>query len=372
MSDRKLATVERILDIVPIPGADRISLAKVKGWSCVIAKKDSMKIGDLIVYFEIDSIVPDKPEFDFLKDSKFRIKSRKFKGAVSQGLIMLLSILPSRNWKEGDDVSDTIGVRKYDPEGDAEAKMMEQKEKIAKTRLEKYLYSQKWYRKLLRFLTGEKQKGFPSFLPKSDEERLQNLKDDFCEREQNTEWTVTRKIDGQSLSAILMKNPNRFMRLFGKPYIFILCSRNLKLGKYTPNNNYWKVAKKYDLENVMTRLIGNNEWVALQGESLAPGIQKNKYALTDNELYIYNLVYPTGRVDDKTFRPMLEREGLKVVPLESYTFKLGATVAESVEKAKLKSVLKPDTWEEGLVLRDYSRGISFKIINPEFLLFWDL
>jgi RNA ligase (TIGR02306 family) len=218
-------------------------------------------------------------------------------------------------------------------------------------------------------LTGEKQRGFPKFISRSDEIRIQNLGDSFCQKEKDTAFTACSKIDGQSLTAALMKNPNRLARLFGNPYIFILCSRNLKLGKYDPNNNYWKMAKKYDLENKLKLLIGNNDWVAVQGESVGVGIQENKYKLTDNRLYIFNLIYPSGRVDDKTFRPKLEEMGLPCVPLYSYDFHLGNTVAESVEKVTgLTGGFVEGIMDEGVVVRDYSRDISFKIINPLFLL----
>ena len=122
MSERKLATVQKILNINPIVGADRIEVATVLGWQCVIAKKDNFKIGDLVVYFEIDSILPDKPIFDFMRDRKFKVKTIRLKKQISQGLIMPISILPEKKWNEGDDVTEILEVTKYDPQREEEEK----------------------------------------------------------------------------------------------------------------------------------------------------------------------------------------------------------------------------------------------------------
>ena len=114
---RRLATIQKILDLKPIPNADNILCATVQGWELVV-KKDEFKIGDLCVYIEIDSIVPDKPEFEFLRDRKFRVKTIKLRKQISQGLALPLSILPQGKYKEDDDVTEILGVIKYDPEGD--------------------------------------------------------------------------------------------------------------------------------------------------------------------------------------------------------------------------------------------------------------
>jgi len=112
MSDsRHLATVQKIVNISPIPGGDRIQLTKVLGWQCVTNKKDNFKVGDLVVYFEIDSQLPAKPEFEFLKDVKYRIKTRKFLKTVSMGLIMPLSILKNYGELKYDNDGNIIGIR---------------------------------------------------------------------------------------------------------------------------------------------------------------------------------------------------------------------------------------------------------------------
>ena len=90
--ERKLAHIELIESLKPIIGADKIEVATVLGWECVV-KKDEFKVGDKIIYIEVDSVLPEKPEFEFLRDRKFKIKTIKLKGQISMGLILPLNIL---------------------------------------------------------------------------------------------------------------------------------------------------------------------------------------------------------------------------------------------------------------------------------------
>ena len=112
---RQLATIRQISDIRPIPGADRIVVAQVDGWECVV-QKDEFHVGDTIVYVEVDSIVPERPEFEFLRDRKFRVRTIKLRGQVSQGLVLPLTILPEGNYPMGCDVTSILGIKKHDPE----------------------------------------------------------------------------------------------------------------------------------------------------------------------------------------------------------------------------------------------------------------
>lgn len=113
---RKLATIREISNIRPIEGADKIVVAQVDGWECVV-QKDEFQIGQHIVYIEVDSIVPERPEFEFLRPRKFRVRTIKLRGQVSQGLVLPLSILPNGTGCDlGDDVTDALGIKKYDPE----------------------------------------------------------------------------------------------------------------------------------------------------------------------------------------------------------------------------------------------------------------
>ena len=111
---RKLVSIQEIKDIKPIENADKIEVVKVLGWN-VVVKKDEFKIGDKIVYAEIDSLFPEKEEFEFLRDRHFRIRTIRLRGQVSQGICFPMDILPEGNYEIGDDVTKILGVTKYEP-----------------------------------------------------------------------------------------------------------------------------------------------------------------------------------------------------------------------------------------------------------------
>lgn len=112
---RKLATIRKINDLKTIENADKICIAIVDGWQCIV-KKDEFKIGDEVIYIEIDSIVPEREEFEFLRKRNFRVRTIKLRGYVSQGLVLPLSFLPDKKYNLDDDVTDILGITKYDPE----------------------------------------------------------------------------------------------------------------------------------------------------------------------------------------------------------------------------------------------------------------
>jgi len=361
---RKLASIQKILSISPIEGADKIEKATVLGWECVIAKKDNFKVGDLVVYIEVDSIVPEKPEFEFLRDRKFRVRTIRLKKQVSQGLVLPLSVLPdNKKYSEDDDVTDILKIRKYDPEGDAELKLQEERLKHSKNKLEKFLAKYKWYRKILSFFNPKKEKGFPKFIKKTDEDRIQ-LFPNIVNTEKDTVFSVTEKVDGCSATYFLVADKNWLGK---KKYRFGVCSRNLYL-KNPDNSSYWTVAKQYDIENILKKIIQKNDFVAIQGEILGSNIQGNKYKIINGyKLKCFNLIYPDKKVNSEEANLILGSEGLEFVPILDNNFKLKPSISENVDYAKGKSVLA-DIQREGVVVRNYEKGISFKIINPEFLL----
>ncbi len=215
--ERKLATIRKITNITPIEGADKIELVTVGGWKVVAAKDVNHKIGDLVVYCEIDSFLPIKEEFEFLRKSSykklsdgtegFRLKTIKLRGQVSQGLILpikelsIFQFASSSNLSEGDDVTDILGITKYEPPIPAE-------------------------------LAGKVKGGFPHFIPKTDEERVQNLSKEYDEwkLQSKHKFYVTEKLDGSSATYYI------------KDGVFGVCSRNLELLE-TEGNTFWKVAR---------------------------------------------------------------------------------------------------------------------------------
>ncbi|MBR4023526.1 MAG: hypothetical protein IKI94_13215 [Ruminococcus sp.] len=354
---RKLASIKAISDIIPIEGKDRIVLAMVDGWS-VIVKKDEFKIGDKCVYVEIDSVLPAKPEFEFLSKNNYRIKTMKMAGVISQGICFPLSILPEGEYKLEDDVTEIIGIKQYEKTMDKETEGSEVSTKAKK--YPKFLMRFKWFRKLV--LPKKQKKGFPDFISKTDETRIQNMP--FILNDKR-EWIVTEKIDGQSGTFCLVRHKSRIPLIKDK-FEYIVCSRNLRLGA-KDNSSYWRVSDKYQIENALKNMIGDRDWIALQGECIASNVQGNKYKVTEPDLYIFNLIYPTGRMNSLTAQSICNQHGLKFVPIIATDYVLPDTVNEVLDYAHGQSQLH-ETLREGLVFRSKDGKQSFKAVDPLFLL----
>lgn len=355
---RKLASIQIVKDTEPIEGRDRIELAHVLGWQ-IIVKKDEFHSGDLCVFVEPDALMPEKPEFEFLRPKKFRIKTMKMAGVLSQGICFPMDILPPNgDYKVGDDVTELLGIVKYDEYGEKEEAEKEDK-RVAK-KYPAFLMRWSWFRKLV-LPSKRKQRGFPSFLSKTDETRVQNIPEILNVKEP---FAVTEKVDGCSLTACLVKTRT----WYGKPtYEFILCSRTLRLW-HDDNNHYWRASKKYDLPEVLKRMIGDNAWIAIQGECVGPKIQGNPYKLHDVDLYVFNIVYPTGRLDPLTTQTLCKESGLQPVPLVSRAVILPDTVNEMLDMATGESVVTKGVMREGLVLRSLDGKYSFKAVSPDYLI----
>ena len=341
---RKLASIRVISDIQPIEGADAIELAIVDGWKVVVAKNVGHQIGNKVVYCEIDSFLPIEPEFEFLRKSSFkkmgeeegfRLKTIKLRGQVSQGLLIPLDdaieVMKRRNGEVytemlevGKDVSQLLGIQKYEPPIPAE-------------------------------LAGKVKGLFPSFLRKTDEERVQNLKTEYEEwKNSDKTFYVTEKLDGSSATFYI------------KDDVFGVCSRNLELLE-TEGNTFWKVARELDLETKMREFGGN---FSLQGELIGEGIQGNPYKIKGQTVRIFN-VFDIDMGEylplDK-FKFIVEHLGLETIPILDEDFKLPDSVDELLVYADAKSVLNPNFDREGVVIRSTDRTVSFKSISNKFLL----
>jgi RNA ligase (TIGR02306 family) len=340
--ERKLASIQKVVDLQPIENADAIEVATILGWHCVV-KKGEVEIGQPVVYFEVDSILPtDKPEFAFLEKSHGRIKTIKLRGQISQGLALPLSTITYQDlsvFNEDDDVTELLGVTKYEPPepgcgGGAN-------------------------------LGGRSRGNFPHFLHKTDEIRIQSVPG-VLERHRGKKFYISEKIDGSSFTSYLNED------------IFGICSRNLDLMRDEDadgniKNVFWKTAVKIGLED-RVRSLGNLN-LGFQGELAGPGIQKNKYGLTDYEIFFFN-VYDIDEhkyLDLHDFQCVIEGIGLRTVPILD-VIELNHTVDQLVEMSKGSSILKP-VKREGIIFRpiiedfDPKLGrLSFKVINPEFLL----
>lgn len=354
---RKLASVKIIKRLTPIEGKDRIELAEVDGWK-VIVKKGEFKPGGKCVYVEIDSVLPEKPEFEFLRKSNFRIKTMKMAGTVSQGICFPMSVLPEKEYKEGDDVTDILGIKQYERTMD--------KGEPGNNKKPSPLMRVPVLRKILSRKKAVRTE-FPNFVSKTDEIRIQNIPGIL--NENGIKWIATEKIDGQSGTFCLTRHKSKipFMR---DKFEYMVCSRNYRLAK-KDSSSYWQVSDKYHVEEALKKLIGKREWVVIQGECVAPNVQGNKYNVKEADLYVFNLIYPDeGRICSTIAEHLCEEVGLKFVPIIAENMTLPETVDEVLEFAHGKSKIG-DTLREGVVFRSTDGKRSFKAVDPLFLLKYD-
>ena len=333
--ERKLASIQTILSLTPIPGADAILLAKVLGWELVV-KKSEFQVGDPCVYFELDSILPIASWNDHLRKDPLkplRVKTIRLRGQLSQGLALPMSLLPPAEYYIGQDVSELVGVKKYEPVIPA-------------------------------CLAGTVKGNFPAFLHKTDEIRLQSAPEVLDEAiSMGLILVGTLKMDGTSFTS------------YRRDADFGVCSRNLDL-KETEDNTHWKLARELKLEEILRSEPRN---LAIQGELVGPGIQGNRLGLSSPELHLFNLFdIDTGKyLGFEDLREFGKRHGLNVVKVVGHNdFGTGGvtTVARMLEVA---SALNYDngTPAEGIVWRPmcetYSRCLkgrmSFKTISNRYL-----
>lgn len=360
---RSLATIQTINKIEPIEGADRIELATILGWH-VVVKKGEFNVGDKCVYIEIDSLLPEKPEFEFLRKKKFRIKTMRVRGVISQGICFPLSVvgLDEEKYKIGDDVTEILGVTKYDLDDDAD--LEDKTSTKVNSKFVKFLMRYKFFRKIF----SKKKKrgdGFPTeYISKTDETRIQSMPW-VLERDCGEYYYSCEKLDGQSGSFLLVKNkfPHN---IFGKKYEYIVASRN----RIAPqDSSYTKVSEKYNVEEVLKSIAKEygSSMVAIQGEVIGDKIQGNKYKISGHQLYVFNLIIDGKLKNIREMHDILDKYNMLIVPLV-WEGQLNHTVDEVIEMSKGKSHLAKRN-REGLVFRKLSDPrVSFKAINPEFLL----
>ena len=347
MAERKLASVQKIKNLEPIEGRDRIMLATVEGWKVIVGKQD-FKVGDLCIYIEIDSVLPDRPEFEQARKRSNRIRTMKMAGVYSQGIVYPMSILPSGNWKEGDDVTAILGITKYDEyAGEESVGVSNLKKKYNKFQL-------LWY-KFFGF-PQRKKGGFTSLVSKTDEIRIQNIPEALKNKEP---VIVTEKVDGMSMTVTLERT------FFSDK--FNVYSRNLRVGK--DNSAYWKAAETYDLEDRMSLMLEENggRWLAIQGEVAGPSIQKNPYQLKEVDFFVFNIIDSSGRWGTEKMVEWCYRYGLTPVPVLDTDYILPDTVDGMLQYATNKSLINPNVLREGVVVRSKDGQKSFKAVSPEYL-----
>ncbi|NQS89142.1 RNA ligase (ATP) [Patescibacteria group bacterium] len=326
---RKLVSVQKIKKITPIEGADKIEVAQVKGWE-VVVQKGLHEEGDNVIYFEIDSFLPVKPEYEFLLRGSspkkmfldgeevegIRLKTIKLRGQISQGLVMPLE---DKGRKIGEELTKELGVLKYE-------------------------------QPISPSLAGKVKGSFPEFIPKTDEERIQNMEYLLGG------FYVTEKLDGTSTT--FYKKDNQLG----------VCSKNLEL--MDSGQTQWKIAKELELEKNIP------DGISIQGELVGEGIQKNPLKLSGIQFFCFNVFSIDSGVylDFEDFVKFCYIRKIEIVPVVITDYSLPNSMEEILEHAEGKSILGKDCEREGIVVRPKIElkhnkdRLSFKVISNKYLL----
>lgn len=378
---RALAYITEIDELKPIPNYDRVEHARVKGWWTIV-KKGEFQVGDKAVYFEVDSKVPsDDERFSFLENKHYKIKTQKMCKVYSQGLALPLSLFPELQDKNiGDDVTEALKIT-YASEEDAARKtnkvdpnakyksMAKRRPKLFANPIVRRIMRYSIGRKIMFLLFGRKKdnpKKFPDWIVKTDETRIENAPFYL----QSTEkWIKTEKCDGTSCTFAvdrLKKGKNKFD--------FIVCSRNVRQADreqacYHESNIYWELADKYDIEKILTQFATENSYnrVVLQGEGVG-SVQGNPYKLTENKLFVFNLIIDGTRLGTVEMADFCKNHGLTSVPIIDTAYELPKTMEEMKLEADGYSELNPKVKREGFVYRSQNGQQSFKNVSREYLL----
>lgn len=338
--ERKLVSVQRVVSIHPIEGADAIEAVQINGWQCV-AKKGEFRVGDLGVYLEIDTIPPDIPNFQFLwtprgqapgsvvRPEKYRIRTMRLRGALSQGLLMPLATLGlPGDLAEGTDLTETLGATKYEPP--------------------------------LPTGMGEARAPFPRRVPKTDEIRVQSMPAVLDEL-RGLPYVITLKMDGTSSTFLIDPDDDSFHA----------CGRNWSIQ---PGDNcYWAVASSLDLEK---RLRAAGPY-AIQGEICGPGVQKNPLGLKRLSLFLFSAwdLEAHRFLSDGELRALAARLGVEAVAIveqgESFSHDQASLLA--LAEGKYPGT---NNEREGIVIRPLQERfsptlngrLSFKAISNRYLL----
>lgn len=398
--ERELAYVVKVDDVLDMEGANN-QIAVVGGWT-IFVKRGQFKPGDLAIYIEIDSKVPPTEQFEFLSKYDYKVKTQRFvKGKViSQGLLMspdqfgwtyirgteeLVSTITDGKGgtlKEGDFLTDLLNITYYEPEDNS--RKASEAEIIKEKKANEY---DKWVKKhpllsKIGFIVRLKKKAinkkykknksklvWPSWVVKTDEERVQNLTRYFRENseERKHTYTATEKLDGAS-STFTAK------RIGKKKFEYYICSRNMVYNENASDNMWIEMSKKYDMKNVCISILKrftDLSYVTIQGETYGT-VQKRKYG-NDNRMAIFNLIFGFNDGVVERFDPVKmaifiksEYPNLECVPIVAKNIELPATCEDILKMAGGPSAIDGGM-REGLVFRSEDGRISFKAVDNKYL-----
>lgn len=349
-----LATVQIIKHIENIDGADNIVLAFVLGWQ-VVVKKNEFRVGDKICYIQIDTVVPDLPEYTFLKERKFRVRTIKLRGQISQGLIVPL---PPGICREGDDLTAVLGVKKYEkpdnnPVFDRTPKMP------AKWYMRwLHIFRYNYLYRAMPWLRAKSRSDFPKHLvPITDEVRIQN-NPGILQSHRGRDFVVTHKLDGSSITIIHTKTPGRSR--------FRICSRRFEL--HGTGNDWHRVFRETDFGRHILKLVAHygTDRIIVQGEAIGK-FNGNHHNLKKDEIRLFTLYVDGKRTSPHEFTAVCTELEIPHCPTYMFT-KLDHTLPEILKISEMKDILNPDAEAEGLVWRCVQDNLSFKVINNRYLL----
>ena len=376
---RALAYVVTIDEIKSIEGYDRVEYARTNGWWVIISKNDSLQVGDKCVYFEVDSKVNAEDErFAFLEKRNYKIKTQKMCKVISQGLLMSVSLFPEIGDVDvNTDVTDLLKVvysveednarKKTDPNEKYKA-MVVRKPNIFKKPWARWMMRREWGRRVMFLFFGRKKdnpRGFPTFISKTDEERVENQPWRIGD---GKTYLATEKLDGTSCTYALERKGK-------KKFEFYVCSRNVRQQDenqqtYHDHNIYWDLAFKYDIEQHLKDFLNQFpqlKWVCIQGEGVG-SVQGNPLKLQEDDLYVFNFKDSyLGRWPSMDGKMQIEEWGMKWVPILGEV-QMPDTMEELKQLATGKSQLNNNVLREGLVYRSLDGADSFKNVSREYLL----
>ena len=405
--ERELAYVVKVDGIEPIPGKDRVEAAVIGGWRTMV-RKGLFQPGDLGIYIEIDSKTPETEPFEFLSKYHYKVKTQKFKQFYSQGLLMHPSdfgwTVESAQFaggfafvkdnkgnahipgEENMFLTKQLGItyavaddnKRKAPSEDKYKKMAQRRPDLFKRNWARWMMKREWGKKVMFFFFGKKKDkrgGWPAWVVKTDEERIENLPYLFTE---DCSWIATEKIDGTSTTFTMKRGK------FGK-YEFYVCSRNVcfdtpeKAEKcFYDSNVYLEMAYKYHIEEKLKNMLNHDptlDFVTIQGETYGDGIQKRTYSVPNgtHALMAFNLIYGykdghTRRMNPCEMTHILTPMGIPCVPIISEYYVLPNTLEELRNYVNSAGSALDGEIKEGIVFRSSDGVRSFKCVSPEFLL----